>query len=329
MHVVIDTFGAKLSFDNGILLIETLDDDGNMQLKEIPFLHITSLHLHPNVRVSTNVLNYCINSGIPVFLENNLEVTGLIWSPRYGSISVIRKRQALYSYSSLKWALIKKILFLKNDTRIQWLQKTTRKQNVKSIIQTMQRLNYQINSLPDDEKKIRAWEAAVSKKFFEAFGQILPADCPFDKRTHAGAQDPVNALLNYGYGILYKEVTKAIIHAGLDPYTGFFHRDDYRHPALVYDMIEPYRVWVDQHVWKFCKQNPQPDQILDPETRLIRKQPRREFVKLLAQFMHKTVITRKGKRFTPARHITLDMQQLASYLQNLSHETLLNSIRHQ
>ena len=329
MHVVIDTYGARLSFDNGLLRIETMDEDGNMQLNEIPMLHITSLHLFPHVRVSTNVLNYCVNSGIPVFLENKLEVTGLLWSPRYGSIASIRKKQAIFSFSTLKFELIKKILRMKNESRHTWITRITTRKEIKSMLVLFQKQNMAVHILPEDEKKIRAWEAATSKKFFEIYKKLLPPSCPFEKRHHRGATDPVNALLNYGYGMLYKEVTKAVIHAGLDPYTGFFHRDQYKHPALVYDMVEPYRFWIESIVWEFCKQNPDSGRILEPGDQSIQKETRRRFVEKVTVFMHTKKVVRNGKRFTPAHHIRMDMQQLASYLQKLNYETLFNTLRYQ
>ena len=44
-------------------------------------------------------------------------------------------------------------------------------------------------------------------------------------------------------------VEKSLILAGLDPYVGFLHRDDYNHKSLVYDFIEPYRIWADKTVF--------------------------------------------------------------------------------
>ena len=63
---------------------------------------------------------------------------------------------------------------------------------------------------------------------------------PFKKRDHEG-KDYVNALLNYGYGILYSEIERACILAGLDPYLGYLHTDRYGKPCLVLDFIEEFR----------------------------------------------------------------------------------------
>ncbi len=329
MHIVVDTYGARVSFDDGIMIIEIPTENGHEKVREIPFLHVTSLHLYPHVRVSTHVLNYCIQSGIPVFLENDLEVTGLVWSPKYGSIAHIRKKQTLYSLSSLKFNLIKKVLYRKNFERKVWLEKESRKKEVLEKLKTFHQKNLQITGLPNDEAIIRSWEADLGKKFFEILKLILPRYCAFEKRIQPQATDPFNALLNYGYGMLYKEVTKAIIQSGMDPFTGMFHRDQYNRTAFTYDMVEPYRVWVEQNVVKFCKTHTGDVEIINPDNGRLTKPMRRKFVEQILSFMQTKNIQFNGKRLTPRMHIKNDMRELAKYFQNIDYETLLNHLRHQ
>jgi CRISPR-associated protein Cas1 len=51
-----------------------------------------------------------------------------------------------------------------------------------------------------------------------------------------------------------------MIHAGIDPFIGLFHRDDYNRPVFVYDVIEVFRYWADITVTNLCMQ-----QIIFPE----------------------------------------------------------------
>ncbi|MBW2028434.1 MAG: CRISPR-associated endonuclease Cas1, partial [Deltaproteobacteria bacterium] len=68
----------------------------------------------------------------------------------------------------------------------------------------------------------------------------------FDGRSRRPAKNPFNAVLNYCYGMLYGLVEKACILAGLDPYIGFLHADDYNKKSLVFDLIEPFRIYGEQ-----------------------------------------------------------------------------------
>lgn len=76
----------------------------------------------------------------------------------------------------------------------------------------------------------------------------MPEKYRFQKRSKRPAKDPFNAALNYCYGMLYSQVEKACILAGLDPYVGFLHTDNYNKKSLVYDLIEPFRIFAEQTV---------------------------------------------------------------------------------
>ena len=52
-------------------------------------------------------------------------------------------------------------------------------------------------------------------------------------------------MLNYTYGVLYSLVEKACICAGLDPYVGFLHTDNYGR-NLWFRSIEPFRILGDR-----------------------------------------------------------------------------------
>ena len=85
-------------------------------------------------------------------------------------------------------------------------------------------------------------EGIAGRAYFGCLGKIVPSEYRFASRSRQPAKDPFNAMLNYGYGILYSLVERAQILAGLDPHIGFLHTDNYNKPSLVYDMIEPFRI---------------------------------------------------------------------------------------
>lgn len=83
-------------------------------------------------------------------------------------------------------------------------------------------------------------EAAAARTYWGAYASLLPGDLGFGGRDQDGL-DPVNASLNYGYGILYAECFRAVSLAGLDPYAGFLHADRSGKPVLVFDVVEVFR----------------------------------------------------------------------------------------
>jgi CRISP-associated protein Cas1 len=69
------------------------------------------------------------------------------------------------------------------------------------------------------------------------------------------AIDPVNAALNYAYGILESGVRQALTSQGFDVACGFLHADLKGRDSLVYDVMEPLRGMVDGLVLRFLSEH--------------------------------------------------------------------------
>lgn len=59
-----------------------------------------------------------------------------------------------------------------------------------------------------------------------------------------------NTLLNYGYAILRAAVARALLGSGLLPNLGIFHKSRYNAFPLADDVMEPYRPFVDEIVYR-------------------------------------------------------------------------------
>lgn len=96
-------------------------------------------------------------------------------------------------------------------------------------------------------------EAQIANRYWWALARLLPNHLSFDGRQSGrmrNSSDPVNASLNYGYGLLEGECMKAVSYIGLESTVGFLHNFTARSHghikhALVYDLMEPYRWLVD------------------------------------------------------------------------------------
>jgi len=89
-------------------------------------------------------------------------------------------------------------------------------------------------------------EGNAARAYFSCFGSMLkPRDFSskwdFNARNRRPPKDPVNALLSFGYAMLAKECTVALLAEGLDPYWGFYHQPRHGRPALALDLMEPFR----------------------------------------------------------------------------------------
>src|SRR5205823_6539636 len=84
-------------------------------------------------------------------------------------------------------------------------------------------------------------EGVAGRLYWEGVKAIIESKAEFNGRVHQGAADAFNALLNYGYGILYAHVWGAVVNAGLEPFAGFLHVDRPGKPSLVLDLVEEFR----------------------------------------------------------------------------------------
>lgn len=66
-------------------------------------------------------------------------------------------------------------------------------------------------------------------------------------------EQPPNQLLNYGYAILRAVVARALVGAGLLPTLGIHHHNRYNAYCLADDIMEPYRPFVDELVYKMVE----------------------------------------------------------------------------
>lgn len=261
MELVLNTFGTSLSRDNEGFVITY--QEGRQR---IPPIGISSIQISRGAQITSDAVLLAIEREIEVvFTDKAGNPMGRIWSPRYGSISTIRKGQVNFSFSHDAVSWIKDIVKRKiENQQAMLLMMLSDDVILKPVI------NKAVNKLEDHCRKIsalngdivadiaatlRGWEGQSAKIYFEALNLYIPEHLRFQNRSQHPAADPVNALLNYGYGLLYGKIEGALIKSGIDPYVGIMHRDNYNRPVLVYDVIELYRIWIDYVVYTLAAQN--------------------------------------------------------------------------
>src|SRR5581483_5686769 len=93
-------------------------------------------------------------------------------------------------------------------------------------------------------------EGNAARMYFGEFGGMIKPDeertaegltFDFEGRNRRPPRDPVNALLSLAYSLLAKDLTVACYAVGFDPYVGYYHQPRFGRPALVLDLMEPFR----------------------------------------------------------------------------------------
>ena len=251
---------------------------------------------------------------------------GRIWSVQYGSISNIRKAQLNFLYSSKAINWIKDLISYKIESQIALLlafqpEITNLKHHniFKSAINSIEDYKRKIvqveaSFISDVAASIRGWEGASSKKYFACISLLMPDNFMFAIRDRQPACDPFNAMLNYAYGILYGKVEGALIKAGIDPYVGIFHRDEYNRPALVFDIIESYRAWMDYVVICLCTAEAIPSDAFEKNSNtgaiLLSPLAKRILIQSANDYLGEIILL-AGKTFSRLSHLESDAMRLA------------------
>lgn len=226
---------------------------------EVPVIKVDNIWISTSAFVSTDAIQCAMKNNIDiVFLDQFGDPYARIWHPNLGNTPLIRRKQLESAMSPKGLSLVKEWTDKKIKNQITLLKKLKKtrqdqQEHIEAAIKQIHKFSQQISNLEGNidlnRQKILGLEGISSRIYFETLSEILPNKWKFHGRSRRPAKDPFNCYLNYGYGVLYSMVEKACILAGLDPYVGFLHTDDYNKKSFVFDVIEQYRCHIDEIVF--------------------------------------------------------------------------------
>lgn len=111
-------------------------------------------------------------------------------------------------------------------------------------IDVLAALDQPTGRLERDRRKKNPSEANCSQYYWQHFFGVVAQKMLGRRREH-----PINAKLNYAYAVFYALVHRAIVAHGLSPLFGIHHKTRYKSHALVYDLIEPLRPFLELQLY--------------------------------------------------------------------------------
>lgn len=323
MQLILDKPGTFLSVKNGMLHIS--NEEGQ---RDIPVDKVSSVHLSKAVAVTSEALMLAVENEIEVLLiDRRGNPIARLWSNKYGSVATIRKNQLAFSQNKEAASWIKNLLAKKMDnmTALLLILVSPGRENEKDIhtvINDLEKIKEKIlqepgDTVPEIAAALRGYEGSASRKYFQCISSYLPEQYRFESRSQHPAYDMFNCLLNYAYGMLYGKCEGALIRAGIDPYVGILHRDEYNRPVMVYDFIEQFRVWADYTVIHLCMQQVIFPDFFDIEngTFFLNSSGKRILIQSFNDYLDE-VVTISGLERSRNTHIDLAAQNLATMLKN-------------
>ncbi len=210
--------------------------------KMIPAETLESIAIMGYAQMTTQCVRECLRRGIPVsYYSKGGSYFGRLQST--GHINAKRQRQqcALYQ-SDFALQFSKKIIRAKLKNQLVVLRRYEKSKNCS--------VGEQLNQIRNCREKvaeclyipeIMGYEGQGAKAYFSGLSKLIDSEFVFNGRSKRPPQDEFNSMISLGYSILLNEIYGKIEAKGLNPYFGFLHRDNEKHPTLASDMMEEWR----------------------------------------------------------------------------------------
>lgn len=253
MQLIINTPGTFITQKDECFRLKQKD-----KVFDISPLKVESIVISNQAMISTQAVNLALEHNIDtIFMDTYGYPIGRVWFSKMGSTALIRRRQLEAIGNPLGFQLVIDMVMQKLDNQIHFMKKLMHARPGKEAsftapIQVIERiksdLHFPETDLESTRNRLMGLEGIAARTYFEFLSGLMSEKYQFESRSRRPAKNPFNACLNYCYGILYSLVEKACILSGLDPYIGFLHTDNYNKKSLVFDLIEPFRIYAEQVV---------------------------------------------------------------------------------
>jgi CRISPR-associated protein Cas1 len=244
VKVVIDDYGAFLKKKSNRFLVTSEEKS-----QEFSSDKVSQVLILKGSAISTDAIKLASEKGIDIVCLDRIgRPYARIYPCKLGGTTLTRRNQ-LEAYPTPKGLYLAKSFVRAKVENMGYLlinlAKTRKNKSLseegRKILKFSAKIKELKGSLDAARNKLLGVEGESSKLYYLGIEQVIPKKYYSGIRTKRPPRDIFNALLSYGYGILYSEVERACIIAGLDPYLGFLHTDRYGKPSLVLDLIEEFR----------------------------------------------------------------------------------------
>lgn len=210
----------------------------------LPIHRIDQMHLSGNQLLSTALLRSCRDEGIEVFVSDlpgkcDLRIDDL------SGIGIDTLGGQFHSQEKPELLLETARHIVQG--KIANSRTVLRKANLRRQNEDLSALDLPLRQLQEAALRsatldgLRGIEGGAARLYYQGFSALIAPRWAWPGRSRRPPRDPVNALLSYGYGVLYRNVLAALHGVHLNPYIGIYHQRRPGHPALASDLMEEFR----------------------------------------------------------------------------------------
>lgn len=226
-RTVVITRQSKISYKNRFLVVKQENDEKYIHLSEIDTIIVDSI----SVSISAYLLKELADNKINIiFCDEKHNPFGEIvpYYSKHNTSKMIKEQ--------IKWKAIDKDKLWSEIVKNKIMNQALLLKKIKSDKYKLV-LSY-IDEVVDGDKTNREGHAA--KVYFNAL---------YGNNFVRNTDDQINAALNYGYAILLSTINKEIINNGYLTQLGIHHKNEFNEFNLTCDLMEPFRIVIDNFVY--------------------------------------------------------------------------------
>lgn len=235
---------------SGESLVVTSEDEDRKTVKQrVPIEDIDSVVVHGFAQVTTQAIHLCASRAVAIqwMTFGGKFAAGTASSP--GRVQQRIRQYAALSDETTCLRLARALVHAKVETQLKYLLRATRgrseaREAVKPHIERIRRSLSGVERV-DCSASLLGLEGMAAKAYFAAMPSLLIEQVPLalipQGRSKHPPKDRFNALLSFGYGMLFGFVQRSALAVGLEPAFGFYHKPRSAAPPLVLDVMELFR----------------------------------------------------------------------------------------
>lgn len=209
----------------------------------LPIRTVEGVVVGRNAQLSTQTIFELMEQHIPIFyIDGRGKIIGHFIYEKQSATRLLRQLE-IFREPERQLDLTREIVAEKIANQRDLLkryEKTVGAEKLDKATKKLKQTADKLNSMQTLDE-LRGAEGLAAKFYFATFTDLLDQKWKWKERSQHPARDPVNALLNYGYAFLEREVRIAVALAGMDARIGFFHANDGRKDSLIFDLMEFFR----------------------------------------------------------------------------------------
>jgi CRISPR-associated protein Cas1 len=227
-------------------------------LLDVPCNKIDAILIFGNVQFTTQAVHELFEHGIEMaILTRTGRLIGQITSPATKNIELRVAQFKKYDDEAFKLNLSKSIVYgkiINSLTLLRVFSYNHPNAGIDEEISGVEALSKDVFR-SDNIPSLRGIEGTVARMYFSGFSKMILGEFTFEGRKKHPSTDPVNALLSFGYTLIFNEISSLLDGLGFDPYLGYFHEVEYGRASLASDIQEEFRAAVDRFTLNLINNN--------------------------------------------------------------------------